>query len=156
MFAIGSPPALPHSAAQGSKNELTSVTAASAAAVLTAESAHSQLLLAYASSSFADEHVCLRAKLLQLQYNDGDSSWCISTEADLLHPPSKDSPHFDVTCIIGHKVGMCGDNDCELNVVTQGLVFASDICGYLTCWALQPQLVKVSGNIAFLSLPHLP
>ena len=24
-------------------------------------------------------------------------------------------------------------------------MFASDVCGYITCWALQPQLAKVSG-----------
>ena len=27
----------------------------------------------------------------------------------------------------------------------QAVVFASDVCGYITCWALQPQLAKVSG-----------
>jgi hypothetical protein len=131
VFAIGDAPVLPHDAAQGSKKELSSAIFASAcgntaaAEVSKASSEHFPLLLVYASSSFADERVCLRAKLLQLHGGDSDG-WSISKEADLLHPPSKDTPHFDVTCIIGCK----------------GLVFASDVCGYITCWVLQPQLTK--------------
>ena len=69
-----------------------------------------QLLLVYASSTFADERVSCRAKLLRLRGNDSggnsssSSSWCFTTEVDLLHPPSKDTPHFDVTCIAGCRV----------------------------------------------------
>ncbi len=64
----------------------------------------SQLVLVYASSSFADERVCLRAKLLTLHGESGTSSWEMHTEVDLLHPPSACIARFDVTCIVGHKV----------------------------------------------------
>lgn len=64
----------------------------------------SQLVLVYASSSFADERVCLRAKLLTLHGESGTSSWEMHTEVDLLHPPSACTARFDVTCIVGLKV----------------------------------------------------
>ena len=103
MFAVGalpterrSAPAVPPAAVPPA--------AAPPAAAAAAPAERPPLLLVYASSSFADERVCLRAKLLQLRDDDGGSSWSISTETDLLHPPSKDTPHYDVTCIAGHKV----------------------------------------------------
>lgn len=80
-----------------------------------------QLLLVYASSTFADERVSCRAKLLQLHgsgSNDSSSSsWRITTEADLLHPPSKDTPHFDVTCIAGCRVRRRAVADCTFVIV---------------------------------------
>jgi hypothetical protein len=66
------------------------------------------LVLLYASSSFADERVCVRAKLLTLhgerKGETGTSVWHMHTEVDLLHPPSACIARFDVTCIVGHKV----------------------------------------------------
>jgi hypothetical protein len=82
-----------------------------------------QLLLVYASSTFADERVSCRAKLLQLHGNGGydssssSSSWRITTEADLLHPPSKDTPHFDVTCIAGCRVRRRAVTDCKFVIM---------------------------------------
>ncbi len=127
VFFMDDSQAPPHAVAQGLKNELHSTVATSADNHgLTVKLEDSPLLLVYASSSFADERVCLRAKMLQLHIGDCEGSWNISTEADLLLPPSKDNQHFDITCIIGHR----------------GLIFASDTRGYVTCWALQSQLVQ--------------
>jgi hypothetical protein len=72
-------------------------------------SPESEYLLVYSSSSFADERVCARAKLLRLNNTSNSirssGGWCITTEVDLLHPPTKDTSHSDVTCIIGVQVG---------------------------------------------------
>jgi hypothetical protein len=103
VFAVGALPTEQRSN-RGVPPSGAAAAAATAAAAAAAADARPALLLVYASSSFADERVCLRAKLLQLRDDDGGSSWSISTETDLLHPPSKDTPHYDVTCIVGHTV----------------------------------------------------
>ena len=87
-----------------------------------------QLLLVYASSTFADERVSCRAKLLQLHgngsYDSSSSSWRITTEVDLLHPPSKDTPHFDVTCIAGCRVRRRAVADCKFVIIPgRGMCF---------------------------------
>lgn len=92
VFAVGNPSA-------GKKEESEELFDASV---------ECHLVLLYASSSFADELVCLRAKLLTLHGETkgeiGSSSWEMHTEVDLLHPPSACIARFDVTCIVGHEV----------------------------------------------------
>ncbi len=93
VFAVASPSSTAHAAQMHSTSETP-----------TAADSECQLLLVYASSSFADERVCARAKLLTLWGDSSGGSWDMSREADLLHPPAADTPHFNVTCITGHMV----------------------------------------------------